>query len=808
MAFRTKLDFSSNRQVKQFEKTQTVLSGGTSFGLTFSALTSGPNLATTGETNTASFVASTFSGNSATTVYNWYDTGMSLGEPYLSALTPSISSITQTVGAVFTAETTTVIDDNTVVLSYSGVGFDIIPIAMYNLGGGNYSGTVETSELFYYSATSLGYTGRTIWVDVSGITRTERLIVTNNPSIGSVLTCTDSEGMAEWQSAEGRFSGDYATLNTLVTNNQLVPGNKYILTDYQTVYQINGSDSRDRIQQHEIIGSAGSYSQFNNVPSNIAANGDTVVCVYAPSGATVSTGATFTIVDYFNLAYIQFSPSITGTNNIGVKLQFQKQRYPNVPTGSTINDINGKPVFKSGGVLNTEVHDDGPYMSMTGAENPSPVVEGLVLTALDTSTFSIFAESLTFTGDKLEYDFTDTDIYDDNIPPNLIGTRNGRILKRENADRTISANLDWRVQRYRRFQMDTTNWNNFLYNKISGGTSATTASTIYNVGSTNYCTNTNPTISTDHRYVMYEPYFENLYTDFAKTVPDPFLSGTSSAPSLDVGSRFPVAYTTTAYSVNVTLPLSGFSGTSLIKDFNVIPISGYQATTLVDTFLVGDAENTVFVGNSQRYGNTFNLSVKSLNGTINNSTFMSFGVIENDGLINQTISIDRGEIYNKNEIYGVSLLSYGTIRNSGIFRNSSVGTGYVVGVNDQFDYNITDNSYIINSVLGCNRLDTYYLNNLKMNSCLLISREVGLSNFGGNMYLTRYKNSGETYGSDVTLKTFTNKIPGKSDYGYVYDFNTDIYDLTVHNDSQNKYAVSQIITSGLAFSAITISTVS
>ena len=810
MAFRTKIDLSNNRQAKQFERTQTVLSGGTSFGLTFSALTSGPDLSSSGDTYIVTYennyVASTFSGNSGTTVYTWYDPFMQVAAGSLSAWTPSNSGDTQSVTG-FTGFSTTTIDGNTVNLVYSGVSFDLNPIAFYDLGGGNYSGTVETTLLEFYSANTLDYTGRTIWVDVSGITRTERLIVTNEPQIGSVLTCIDSEGMAAWQAPEGRFSGDYATLNTLVTNNELVAGNKYILTDYQTVYQINGSDSRNRIQEHEIIGSAGLYSQFNEVPSNVAANGDTVVCVYAPSGATVSTGSTFSIIDYFNSAYIRFSPAITGANNIGVKIKFEKQRYSNVPSGATINDVNGKPVFKAGGVLNTEVHDDGPYMSMTGAENPSPIVESLVLTALDNSSFSIFAESLTFTGDKLEYDFTDTEIYDDNIPPNLIGTRNGRILKRENADKTISANLDWRVQRYRRFQMDTTNWNNFLYNKISGGTSATTASTIYNVGTVNYCTNNNPNISTNHRYVMYEPYFENLYTDFAKTVPDPFLSGTSSAPAVTAGARFPVAYTTTAYSVNVTLPLSGFSGTSLIKDFNVLPISGYQPTTLVDMFLVGDLSNSVFVGNSQRYGDSFNLSVDSLNGSITNSTFMSLPLIENDGMINQVIGIDRNGIYNKNEIYGVTLLSYGSIRNSGIFRNSSVGSGLVAGQNEQFDYNITDNSFIMNSVLGGYRLDTCYLNNLKMNSCLFISKQVGVSNFGGNMYLTRYKNSGSTFGSDVTLKTFANKIPSKSDFGYVYDFNTDIYDLTVHNDTQNKHAVSQIITSGLTFSAITISTV-
>jgi len=198
MAFRTKLDFSNNRQVKQFEKTQTVLSGGTSFGLTFSELTSGPNPITSGETGSISLIASTFSGTSATTVYNWYDPAMSLAEPYFSALTPSNSAITQNVISVFAPETTTIIDGNTVVLSYSGVGFDITPIAMYELGGGNYSGTVETLDLVYYSATSLDYTGRTIWVDVSGITRTEKLIITDTPQVGYVFGCLNSEGLGGW----------------------------------------------------------------------------------------------------------------------------------------------------------------------------------------------------------------------------------------------------------------------------------------------------------------------------------------------------------------------------------------------------------------------------------------------------------------------------------------------------------------------------------------------------------------------------------------------------------------------------------
>jgi hypothetical protein len=182
MAFRTKLDYSDNRQIKQFEKSRTVLSGGTSFGVTFSALTSGPDLTTSADTETYTTLASTFSGNGTTTIYSWYDPIMVIGEPYLSAITPSLSATTQLIEEpVFSGVTTIVIDGNTAALLYTGVTFDVTPIAFYDLGGGNYSGTVETLDLTTYSASSLDYTGSTVWVDVSGITRTERLKITNVP---------------------------------------------------------------------------------------------------------------------------------------------------------------------------------------------------------------------------------------------------------------------------------------------------------------------------------------------------------------------------------------------------------------------------------------------------------------------------------------------------------------------------------------------------------------------------------------------------------------------------------------------------
>lgn len=186
MDFITKLDFT-NRQVRQAERTFANISGGTTFGVTFTALTKGPDLLNTGITYSINGVASTFSGTSASTTYTWYDNSMSLGELNLTAWTPLNSAITQNTGVIFTSNTTTIIDDNFVTLTYSGVSFDLVPIEMADLGGGYYTGTVYTDVLKYYSASTLDYTGRTIWVDVSGITRTERLIITNLGSGPGVL---------------------------------------------------------------------------------------------------------------------------------------------------------------------------------------------------------------------------------------------------------------------------------------------------------------------------------------------------------------------------------------------------------------------------------------------------------------------------------------------------------------------------------------------------------------------------------------------------------------------------------------------
>jgi hypothetical protein len=221
MSFRTKLDYSDNRQIQQRPETLTILSGGTAFGVTFSALTTGPDLLTSGVTSFVTSAASTFSGNSATTVFNWYDPIMQLGYPSLTAITPSTSADTQyTTG--YSANTTTVIDGNTIALNYVGTYYDITCSDIIDLGGGAYSGTAVSLELEYLNAEGLDFTGRTIWVDVSGITRTENLIITNNPVIGNVWTCIDTEGRGYWSPSSGSSGSSVWELSSGVPSAMLI----------------------------------------------------------------------------------------------------------------------------------------------------------------------------------------------------------------------------------------------------------------------------------------------------------------------------------------------------------------------------------------------------------------------------------------------------------------------------------------------------------------------------------------------------------------------------------------------------------
>lgn len=592
------------------------------------------------------------------------------------------------------------------------------------------------------------------------------------------------------------FRGTYSELKYLVDNSQLKIGNSYILTDYMTKYQINGTNSETRQETHAMIGSSGNYTQFSNVPNTIASNGDVITCIYAPPGATITSGQTFTIVDYFNSAFIRLSPVVNSLVNVGAIFRFEKQRYPNIPNNVTILDQYGKPVIKPGGVINTDVHDDLPYMTMSGANNPSPITEEITLKAIDVNKFSINAESLTFPGDKLEYDFTDNEILSENNV--VIGERNGKILRRINVDGKINVNYDWRVQRFRRYSLDDTNWNALLLKKNLSGNINTSGSTIYLAGGVNMCTNTNPTLSTAHRFVVSEPYTLNFYNDFAKSSSDVFLNGTTTALSVALGGRFNSFEDSNTYMNNISLPLANFSGTTNGADYHIFPITNYEPTSKVKTFIVRTLSNSVFLPNSQRYGSTNDLFVNSENGDIFNSTFATLTTIINSGVINRMTAIDYMGVTNYNEINNTVTTGYGGITNNGYIKNSLFGVGYIgPGVNEFTQYKFSSSSFILNTIFGGNRLDEFRINDLNCNNCLIINRTGSITTISGKMYLTMYKHNGAAYGCDITINSFVEQIPGKGFWGYKYDYSTNINQLYITNYIAPRHLIYETIDGAL-----------
>jgi hypothetical protein len=280
MPFITKLDFSDNRQVKQNIETNTVLSGATSFGVPFSQLPSGPDPLSSAITATQNGLVSTFSGNSTTTVYSWFTPIMALADSVLSAWTPSNSATTQNTGNLFSASTSTIIDGNTVNLTYTGVSFDVVPIAMVDLGGGNYSGTVNTNVFDTLSAGTTDFTGRTIWVDVSGITKTQDLIVSNTPIVGFVLTCLDTEGKVGYQPITGVTStattywSASTGLNSIVIKNfgSTATGDYAVTEGYQS--SADGDYSHASGFQTWVKDSYGNTEGYRTTTSGIAAHAE------------------------------------------------------------------------------------------------------------------------------------------------------------------------------------------------------------------------------------------------------------------------------------------------------------------------------------------------------------------------------------------------------------------------------------------------------------------------------------------------------------------------------------------------------
>ena len=365
MAFATKIDLSNNRQVKQNIETTTILSGATTFGVPYNFLPSGASQTSSGVTVSYSSVVSTFSGNSASTVYSWFDSRMNIALNIITPITPSNSASTQTTGNVFVSNITTLIDGNSVPLSYSGVNFDITPTSFINLGGGNYSGSVITNSLKILSADTTNYTGRTIWVDVSGITRTNEIIITKNPTIGYVLTCIDNEGKVSFKPLTGSTSsiitgGTYSNGTTTLTNST---GGTVTITGYTTPFT-GGTVTGNTIFTGNLSASTISATTYNNLPNT---NGLVTGGTYS-NGTTIltnSSGGTVTITGYTT----PFTGGIVTGNTI-----FTSNLSASTISATTYNNLPNTNGLVTGGTYSngttTLTNNTGGTVTITGYTTP------------------------------------------------------------------------------------------------------------------------------------------------------------------------------------------------------------------------------------------------------------------------------------------------------------------------------------------------------------------------------------------------------------------------------------------------------
>lgn len=664
----------------------------------------------------------------------------------------------------------------------------------YIIGGSTYSYNT-TDSIYRTGGLSIGTGSMTtetstklhIYSTQSGAFRLE-----DGTQEDNYILSSNSQGVASWTSSSfitTPISGSYSVLVDLVNSNSLELGRKYILTDYLHKYQVLGSDSGAVTQYHTMIGRSGNYIQFVNVPSSVA-SGALITATWVPPGATITVGTTFTVNIYFNYGYIRFSPDSAANNaNIGTIFSFQKQRYPNVPTDSIIYDDYGNIVMKKGGVINTDVHNGSAYMSMTASQNPIVQVEQLVLTAISDNQFSVNAESLTYTGDLIEYLFDDTDILDEDDNPLNI-QRNGFIIGRSNSDLDISMDKDWRIQRYRRYRIDSTNWTNIT---LSGSSSA-----LYTLSDgKNYGGVVNPSLDNGHKYLLRFPYEENMYLDFySSTNTDTFKNGEASSPSIDISGRLGNDTSNTYIK-----PISAsFSELKFAFDYNIIPLNGYVPKAIVKSVNILSIDNTVFKDLNQLFGVSYNhsLNIRS----ILNSTIGTGVNIRSTGSLSKLITIDSLTIDNTGSMTNFLMFFGGGagIRNNGDLYNIRLSGYRDDGPGSKSNYVTLDfnNSTIYNTIFGFGRADSIKIDNSYINRSMFLIKYADITTISGNIYHTSLNVPATIYSSILNFNNFNvyrqiSSTQSKGLFGVKHTISSNINNTQVDNYNPKLELVSKVL---------------
>jgi hypothetical protein len=556
----------------------------------------------------------------------------------------------------------------------------------------------------------------------------------------------------------------YADLETLITNNALIPGQQYTIANYQTRYYIEGTNTTNINREASSQGVVSGFAFFDP-PLDEVSTGVPIEGVSLPADYTgpIQVGDTATVVSFFSGFFMKFSNGLHTVD--GSTFSYSIKRFDTIDEDATILDANLKVMMQPNGVINTDVHNGTPYMEMTAEENSAVPLEKILVTAISGNAFAIQAASVTYPGELLEYDFTDTEIKNEDDV--VIGTRNGSIKRRISADGKIDIDKDWRVQRYRRYKLSNEDWANYILQN-------TVDSSVYNVGSNHAFTLGNINTTEEHRYILTGVENKKFYQDFSQagTIPNLFLDGVSNGGSIVYGARMETL-DDNIYKVDVIAPLLNNG-----RDLPIFPLDA-QSNPIdkVEVFKVNRLENTVFRRNSGQYVEDQKIIVNITDG-IFYSSFMAGSVVyssspfNRDGLIRITAIDNVIELSNKGRISDLHVLSTSLIANSGnltfLTRGGMAAHATAFGVT-YADVQFDAGCRIRNTMIGGKRVDRLSLSNVQTNKCLFgYSRGQYLKISDSIMFLTAFKHAGDFYTNNLSIDSSgQNTLKGL--FGFLYE---------------------------------------
>lgn len=640
----------------------------------------------------------------------------------------------------------------------------------------------------------------------SGSTETSFLFIGSGGTYGlntGQTTPLDFQLLNDGIQADGLIVGTYNQIKFYKDNSVLKINQKYLITDYRTEYIIDNSETGSIEQEYTSIGFISSYAQF---PIDVAFPvGTSVILTGLPDDyvGPAFVGMSGTVSTVFGTQYYIFSGSFPELT--GMSVRFIRPRYSSEFHNKTILDGFGNVMMKPEGVINTDVHIGNNYSDMLASENPTVPIEGIIVTANSNNSFELNAKSNTHYNDILEYDFDDNEVKNSNGI--VLKSRTGFIKRRINTDLNISINKDWRVQRYRRYKMSSSQYDlmkreESLYQVIISGQTTPYMGGL-DIGSYSNTANT---------YSLIEVENANFWLDFTSggTVDNVFVSGSSVSINNDIIMSELVHRFSSPFNLNEI----GLS----FKDFFIIPINSGGTITNINTVDISSLENTVFLNNNSSFGVAGNHTLKI--NDITNSTIGTTSTINSTGTITRLISYDFLFLRNDNIINSIINLSLLTLTNYGTLFNVTFGGCSDVpgaGNSSSLRFVISSDSYIYNSIFASILSRNVTFNQTYMNSCQFLYLISHFSNFKINAYLTSIKgpiggftnpitNNYSTYSSTINITPGFLLNPNKTSpnrYGWSYEI-PKVSDKTILTKTNNSLYYNEFD----EFDAITIQTIS